>query len=237
LYPLPVNSGLKENPMKIRTLFIFLFAIILLETANSQNTDFGIWYGLNAEHSLNNKIEFDISVMLRTNNNATMSEQAFIEGGISYKISKHLAVAGSYRFTEKVEYTSERYPRHKLFADIKGTLPAGRFTFTSRLRLQYEKRTFLTDESDKKPIYHGRIRLKAVYKMPSFFINPYAYAESFSPLFQNTNRLIDKSRYAAGFEIRIAAKHSLETEYIFQSDYNALTSYMNIIAINYIIKF
>jgi len=223
--------------MKIRTFFIFLFAFILQQTIKGQNSDFGIWYGINAEHSLSKKIEFDISAMLRTNNNASMFEQFFLEGGVSYKFNKHLTISGAYRFTEKVEYTSVRYPRHKLFADVKGSLPAGNFTFSSRLRLQYEKKTFITEEADKVPAYQGRIKLKAVYKIPAFFVNPYLYVESFSPLFQSSDRVIDKCRFSAGFEVRIAAKHSFETEYIYQLDNNSQKSYMNILSLNYNIKF
>jgi hypothetical protein len=223
--------------MKIRRLSICIFVFVLSQLVYSQSDDFGIWYGLNAEFSLNKKLDINVSTMIRTFNNASKMEQAFLEGGVSYKFNKYLSMACSYRVTDNLEDDSEYHIRHKWFADVKGSLPLENFTFSARFRFQVQTKTFYEDEEDKIPDYHGRIRLKVIYKIPQFPVNPYLCIESFSPLFENSDRVIDKNRFTSGFEYKIAKKHSIDAEYIFERDFLPHLSDMHIISINYTIKF
>jgi hypothetical protein len=223
--------------MKRRTLISFLFAFILMQTGYCQDDDFGLWYGLNAEYQINKKIEIDLSAILRTYNKASKIDQAFLEGGISYKFNKYLSVGGSYRYSDKNEGSAGFYARHKLFADIKGTLPKGNFSLSLRLRYQYQKRTLIERLSDEIPDYHGRIKLKAAYNIPAFPLNPYLYVETFSRLFAESDHFIDKDRFAAGIECKITRKQSIEAEYIFQRDFEPHLSDINVVSINYNIKF
>ena len=223
--------------MKIRGLAVCLFIFFIPKTGYSQSTDFGIWYGANGEYSLNKKIDIDVSAMIRTFDNASKIDQAFLEGGLSYKFNKYLSSAVSYRITENLEDNTEYHIRHKWFADIKCTLPLKNFSFSARLRFQIQKKTFYENPGDKIPDYHSRFKLKGIYKIPKFPVNPYLSIESFSAMFENSERLIDKNRFTLGFEYKIAKKHSVEAEYIYQRDYLPHISDINIISINYNIRF
>jgi len=213
-----------------------LLAIFLPISAIAQKKDFGIWYGVSAEKKLTDKIDIDLSTCIRTFENASKIEEAFLEAGLAYSFNKHLAIAGSYRLTENIEDNNSYYFRHKWLLDIKGNLPVSDFNFSCRLRFQTRIKTFIKDENDKFPDYTGRIKLKALYKTPSFPVNPYIYAESFCPMFSDNIRTIRKNRFAAGIEFSIAKRHSIEAEYIFQRDYLPHISDINIVSINYIIK-
>ena len=79
-------------------------------------------------------------------------------------------------------------------------------------------KTYIEDAADDKAEYDGRLKLKGVYKIPDFPVNPYLSFETFSPVFRNEGRLIDKSRSTVGFEYKITKKHIVETEYIYQRD-------------------
>lgn len=223
--------------MMIRTLTVCLFIFFISVPGYSQSADFGIWYGLNGDYSLNKKIDIDLSAMIRTFDNASKIDQAFFEGGLSYKFNKYLSVSGSYRITDNREDNSEYHLRHKWFADIKGSLPLGHFEFSTRFRFQVVKKTFYENAGDKIPDYHSRIRLKGVYKIPEFPVNPYISIESFSAMFENSDRLIDKNRFTLGFEYKISKKHSVETAYIYQRDYLPHIKNINIISVNYNISF
>jgi hypothetical protein len=223
--------------MKIRLSIITLFLLIITEIGFSQTKDFGIWYGLNGEFSVSKKLEIDVSGSLRTFEKAAKVEETFIEGGVSYKFNKYLSALVSYRFTEQVEDSYGFYPRHKLFAGIKATLPAGHFNFSSRLLMQYQQKTFIKKQSGDGPDYHGRLKLKANYKIPSFPVNPYLYYELFSPMFGNSSRFIDKERISAGFELRITNSQAVELEYVFQRDFVPKLADENIISLNYNFKF
>jgi hypothetical protein len=222
--------------MKFKNFFIFIFIFICPQLSYSQSDDFGIWYGVNAEYSLNKKLDISISTMIRTFNNASKIEQGFLEGGVSYKFNKYLSAAGSYRISDNLEDDSEFHIRHKWFADVKGALPLKNFSFSARIRFQVQAKTYFKNEADRIPGYTGRIKVKAIYKIPDFPVNPYLSIEYFCPMFENADRLNGKSRYALGFDYKISKKHSVSAEYIFQRDYLPHISDINIIALSYNFK-
>jgi hypothetical protein len=216
---------------------LILFFVFLPLAAIGQDKDFGIWYGVSAEHKLTDKIEIDLSTNIRTFNNAGKIEQVFIEGGLAYNFNKYIGIAGSYRLTKNLEGNNSYYFRHKWFLDLKGNLPLGNFNFSGRVRFQTGIKTYIADENDKFPYYTGRIKIKALYKTPSFPVNPYIYIESFFPLFSDKTRTIEKNRFSTGIEYSIAKKHSVELGYIFQRDYLPSPSDIHLISISYNFKF
>jgi hypothetical protein len=217
-----------------------LILLILLGTSAisfSQDDDFGIWYGISAEHKLIKKLEVDISADVRTFKNASKINEAFLETGLTYKFNKYLAAGGSYRFTEFLDKDDSYHPRHKWFVDLKGTLPLGDLTLSARFRFQERYKTYFLDENDKVPDSHGRYRLKAFYNIPSFPVNPYIASEIFCPMFTETTRRVDKDRFMFGLQYNISKKHSLELEYMFQRDFLPHISDINIVSINYDLSF
>jgi len=222
--------------MMIRKRYILIVLYFLSMAAFGQKKDFGIWYGVSAEHKLTKKLEIALLTNIRTFNNASKIDEAFIEGGFSYSITKHIAIAGSYRLTDKIENNNSYYYQHKIFLDLKGNIPAGKFSFTGRLMFQTRTKTYIEDNNDNHPDYTGRIKIKAVYKTPVFPINPYIYIETFCPMFSEKTRTIEKNRFAGGLQFSIAKHHSAEIEYIFQRDYLPHLSDINIISVNYIVK-
>jgi hypothetical protein len=223
--------------MTIKKSYVLIACFLLTQVTFSQKDDFGIWYGISAEHKLTKKLEIDFSANLRTFSNAGKIEESFIEGGISYNLNKIITLSGAYRLTDKIEKNNSYYFRHKVLVDIKGNLPAGNFSFSCRMRFQTGLKMYIEDKSDEYPYYTGRIKIKATYKTPTFPLDPYIYAESFFPMFSDESGNLGKSRYSTGVELSISKKHSVEAEYIFQRDYLPQISDINIISINYNIKF
>ncbi len=223
--------------MMIRKLFVILLSFFIPLVASSQKKDFGIWYGISVEHKLSKKLEINLSTDIRTFNNATKIEEGFLEGGVGYSIRKYLTIAASYRLNKNLEDNNRYFFQHKLFFDVKGILPVGNFSFSSRFRFQTRMKTYIKDNNDNYPDYTGIIKLKAIYKTPTFPIDPYVYIETFMPMFSEKSGTVGKNRLAAGMELRITKRHSIETEYIFQRDYQPHLSDINIISVNYKIKF
>jgi hypothetical protein len=225
--------------MRMMTKKTYLLILLLCATITSfaQDRDFGIWYRISGELKIINKLELDLSASLRTLNNASKIEEIFFNIGLTYKFNKFLSAAVSYRFTEFMEDDDSFHPRHKWFADLKGTLPLGDFDISARFRFQQRYKTYFEDENDKESRELVRIKLKTLYDVPSFPVNPYISAELFFPLFREATRNIEKNRFMAGFEYNISKKHTIEAEYIFQRDYFPKLSDMNIISVGYNIKF
>lgn len=223
--------------MMTRKIYIILFLFFFACSANAQDPDFGIWYGVSAGHKMSKKIELDLSGNVRTFSNASKIEEVFIEGGLTYNLNKFLSASGSYRLTKKIEDNNSYYFRHKYFADIKGNFPLKNFSFSCRLRYQVESKTYIQDDNDNVPGYTGRVKLKVVYKTPTFPLNPYAYLESFCPMFSKHSGSIGKNRYSAGVDVKVTKMQSVQVEYIFQRDYQPHLSDINVISVNYSVKF
>jgi len=223
--------------MMIRKLLICFSIFIISQFAYCQNDDFGIWYGLNAEYSINKKWEVDLSPMVRTFMNASTIEQAFLEGGVTYKFNKHFSAALAYRLTENRESNSEYHIRHKYFADLKGSEDLWLFSFTGRFRFQRQDKTFFDSKNDKIPDYYGRFKIKSKFRTPSFPVNPYVYIETFCRMFEETKKRFDKNRFSIGFEYKISKKQSAEAEYIFERDFLPHLLDTNIVSLNYNINF
>jgi hypothetical protein len=217
-------------------LFIFLL-LLAAGTVYSQDNDFGLWYEVNAEKSITKKFDLDGTFMVRTFDNASTLDQLFFEIGASYSLNKYVGFAGSYRIGNYLEDDDYYHIRHKWFADIKGSLPMRHFVLSARLRLQLMAKTYVEDESDDITEYDGRFKLKGVYKIPDFPVNPYMSFETFSSLFRNEGNLIDKSRSTIGFEYKITKKHFVDAEYIYQRDEYPHLSILHIISLSYTFKF
>lgn len=223
--------------MMTRRWLATLILIFLALEAYSQDKDFGIWYGISAEHKLKKKLEIDLSGSVRTFNNASQIDEAFIEGGLTYSLNKRLGIGASYRLTKSIEENNSYYFRHKIMVDFKGNVPAGNISLSGRLRFQTGYKTFITEENDLHPYYTGRIKLKVTYKTPGFPLDPYLFIESFCPMFSDKTKTIEKNRFSAGAELSIAKHHSVDVEYIFQRDYLPHISDISILSVNYNIKF
>jgi len=223
--------------MMIRKTLVILLFLAVPGSLYCQESDFGLWYELNAEKSFSKKFEINGTFMVRTFENASFIDQAYIEFGASYNLNKYVGFAASYRIGNYLEDDDMYHFRHKLLADIKGSLPVSNFVFSARLRLQIMAKTYIEDAGDDITIYDGRLKLKGVYKIPDFPVNPYLSFETFSPVFRNEGRLIDKSRSTIGVEYKITKKHLVEIGYIYQRDTYPHLSIMHIISLNYIFKF
>ncbi len=223
--------------MTIKRSFLTLFLSSFVLISFSQEKDFGIWCGINTEYDIFKKLELDVSAMLRTFNQASEIEQVFIEGGLTYKVTKYLSVAGAYRFSKTIEEDVQYYRRHKWFADVKGSFDLSDISSYVRFRFQEQRRTYYEDEEDKLPRYHCRIKFKSTYKTPSFPVNPYLEFESFLPVFSDKERVIGKNRFSAGIEYKFNKTHAIELEYMYECDYIPRKVYTSIICLEYNLKF
>ena len=223
--------------MKIKRLLFSLLFLAIWGLLYSQESDFGLWYEVKAEKSLNKKFDLGASAVVRTFRDGSKIEQAYLEAGAAYNLNKYLGFAASYRIGNYAENDDLYHIRHKWFGDIKGSFPVKRFQFSARLRLQIIDKVYTENPSDNKADYDGRLKLKGIYKIPKFPLDPYASFETFTPVFRSSDRLIDKSRTTVGLEYKINKKNFINTEYIYERDNSPDLSVMHIISLSYTFKF
>ena len=216
---------------------LLCFLLICTASITFSQDDFGIWYSVTAEKKLVKNLDLDLDANVRTYNNASRIDEAFIDIGLTYKFNKYLSAAASYRFTEFRENDDLFHPRHKWFADLKGRLPLGDFDISARFRFQQRYKTYFEDENDRESKEVGRIKVKSLYNIPSFPVNPYIAAELFFPMFAETERIVEKNRLMAGVEYNVSKKHSFGLEYMHQRDYLPHISDINIVSVGYNLKF
>jgi hypothetical protein len=232
----PVKSPMMMMMMMNRTLLI-LCLLHFGGTAFSQEKDFGMWFEVDAEHQLIKNLDLKLAGSLRTFENSSKIDESLVEGGLQYKFSKCISISASYRLTSKMENDSQYYYRHKLFFDADASYPVGNLKLSARFRLQRVSLTYIEEEEDLTAGYVGRIKLKAEYDIPSFPLTPYVYFEAFNPLFENSGLDIYRNRISAGTELKINNWSKVEAGYIFQRDYKSQFHDINIISLNYKIKF
>lgn len=219
-----------------RLLFLILFLSASVK-AFSQKSDFGVWYNISIKHELTKKLNIELSPVLRTYKNASKIEEVFLEGELSYDLTKFISLAGSYRIINNIEDDDNYHLRHKWYAGIKGSFDFWRIDFSGRARFERRYKTYFEDEDDKIPSSHLRFKASAVLKTPSFPLNPYISGELFFPVNKEPEDLIDKKRFAAGVEYKISKKHAIDLEYIYQSDYYPKLRYEHIISVKWEFKF
>jgi hypothetical protein len=223
--------------MNKKHLLLLLF-VSLAGIALAQGDDHGIWFGASVKHDITKKLDVELFGSVRTFKNVTKVDQSLMEGSAGYSFNKYLSVAGSYRFIYSLEDDDQFHYRHRVSLDVKGNLPAGRFSFSARARFQRTELTYIEEFGDATAKYYGRLRFKAAWDIPSFPLTPYVYYEPFVPMFTGAQFEIDRNRFAAGATLKISAKSSVETEFIFQRDFNKKSiSDIQILSINYSLKF
>jgi len=223
--------------MMIRKYLLLILFIFISATIFSQDKDFGLWAGFDARHRLIKNLDIEGSAWIRSGNNASQIEKSYIEGGLRYKFNKFYSVAGYYRVEGSLEDDSDYYLRHKLFFDLKIANSSGNFNFSGRFRFQRGTKNYIEDEEDLLAKYYWRFKFKTEYDIPSFPLSPYAYFETFSPLFAGSGFSVDKERFSAGADLKINTKNSISIEYIYQKYLIRDMSVNNIISINYKIIF
>jgi len=98
-------------------------------------------------------------------------------------------------------------------------------------------RTYVEDEDDARTFSTLRLKLKVDYNINNFPVDPYLGFESFTKIAVDSENIIDKSRFLAGFEYKISKKHSLELEYMLDRDMTPDLSYTHLISATYNLTF
>ena len=219
-----------------RSFPLFLILFLISFSANSQTKDFGIWYSAGGSMALTRSIDFKMEGDIRTFQNASKIDEGFGEAGLSLQVFKFLSVAGSYRLTSKFEDDGNYYLRHKFFLDIKGKANLGRFGFSCRLMDEHQVKTYIKHTDDEFPDDFFRLKLEANYNIAKSKIEPVIYYESWSKLFEGTEKTIEKYRLSAGATYKINKKNKIGISYIFQRDYLPHLKDINIISLSYDFK-
>ncbi len=227
----------KKMMMMNRKYSLVLFLLISSSVSVFSQDDFGIWLGADLSHRIYRNLSAEISGSLRTNENTSVVDQYFAEGGLSYKFNKYLSIGSSYRLINKIEDNTDYYFRHKYFLSAKAEIPLGRFDLSARLQYQRTVKTYIENDNDLAPQNILRLRAKAECDLQSSPLKPYMYFEPFLSLNEGNSTGFVKARYSAGTAIKISSKSRIEAGYIFENVTEKGSTDSHFISLKYIFKF
>ncbi len=213
-----------------------ILAVLPTGVSLCQEKDFGLWAEIKPEFSISKRFDADISLCVRTFENAGKVEQYYAEASLTYKLNKVFDASIGYRMIGNLESDSEYHLRQKLMADLKAGVSAGDLSLSARLRLQNTLRSWVNDPEDLLSRYYTRLKLRALYDIPACKVNPFTSFETFSPL-SGEGFEISKFRFAAGAEINLPGKTSFDLEWIYEHDSTPDLLNTNIISVTYNLKF
>jgi hypothetical protein len=221
----------------MKRFLLALLVIILIQISGfSQTTDFGIWYAARGSLPITRYLDFNLEGDIRTFQDASKIDEGFGEAGLTMHIFRFLSVAASYRLTSKIEDDNNYYLRHKFFAYVKGKTDINRVGLSCMLKYERQVKTYIKNPDDEVPDNYGRVKLEAKYNIRNSKFEPVVYCETFSRIFEATEKPIEKYRLSAGTTYKFSNKHKVEISYIFERDFLPHLHDMNIISLSYDFK-
>lgn len=206
-----------------------LYGLILyIVPTDAQTSDFGVWTSLAAEKNFG-KFEVTAETELRTNNQCKQICRWSMGAEMSYRPVKPFTLGTGYQF---MRFFDDRFndfqPRHRVYLYLQGKYRAGDFTFTLRENLQRTTK----DESDRikqngeintyriNPDVVWRNRLKVIYDIPKFPVNPAFSVESFYQLNNPDGNAFEQLRYIFSLKYSPFKHHAFEAYGLFDKEMN-----------------
>jgi hypothetical protein len=231
--------------MEKRLIIMLMAATVAVTGAKAQSDDFGMWYEVNIEKKLTNRLDIDLSLENRSRDNHQETDRWSAGVGVSYKLTDWLKASAGYSFlydnVYKVNNSGKKNAdywgiRHRFNVSLTASKSFGNLSVSLRERWQYTYRPertvdrywTYTDEDDDRyegekadeHTYSGKANNKWRNRLQlkyklSKMVRPYVAGETYV-----AGSGMDKLRLSLGTEFRITKKHSLDVRYLFQKAYD-----------------
>ena len=178
-------------------------------------------------------LTFEAGVQLRLNNDLTSVDRIQTSLGANYEVNKYFDFGADYVLINGYESDVKSWdkPRHRVNANLRGTVKVGRVELSLRERLQTTFRTDSVNRYEKmNPELMLRSRLMAEYSIRHSSWSPYILFElnntlnapkvvaNYKEAALRTDNYISRYRVGVGAKFRITRSHRLDFYYYF--DYN-----------------
>jgi hypothetical protein len=202
-------------PMKFKT---FLCLFFLFSPGLSAQEGFELWTSLGMKGNWKH-IDYTSVLEIRNKDFAGQLKRASLQLEASYAIVKPLKIGASYQFINYYDADYDDYQLRQRFSVFaSGRSKMGNLSFNLREQLQYTTK----DDSDRlksdgtidnyaiSPEWLWRSKLKAIYNIPHFPVNPALSAETFFQLNNPEGNAFSKIRYTLSFDYHLSRHHQIE---------------------------
>ena len=232
---------MKSKGRILALISLFLTICPIAASAWDEPTSFGARFSADADYKIRRGLHAFVSEELRLGG-TNLFDRSYTEIGISYRMTDYLKASVSY--TAIAVYESEiteldkntrivRYWyawRHRLTADITGTIKAGQWRFSLRERLQGTYKVGeINNFQQPQTAWVLRSRLKASYKFRPVPLQPYVYLEpriifngakwssgAYGPGYEESEFIghndvyMNRLRGALGIEWKLSSSHTID---------------------------
>lgn len=219
--------------MRKQVLFFILSGLFTI-SISAQN-GLSTWYELGISKKIVKSLKIEFNPELRLLEGFRM-DTYILEGGLSYKLHKHLTLAGYYRYENKYDYKNStgaykgQKPSNRVAFDVKSGYDFNRFAVQFRIR--YTNSADFDPSTDNRASYF-RYRAKVDYDIKGSKFVPFASIELFHDLIIKE---IDKIRYTGGLSYPINKNNEISLFYRIQ-DLRIKNETVNILGLGYSLNF
>ena len=154
-----------------------LAAMSLASVAGAQGNSFSSSFSASADWKIVKGLHLEAGYELRTMDSWSGVERHMVNVGMSYKACKFLKVGADYDFIGHYNSASVFKPRHRIGAEVTGSVDAGNWRFSLRERLQFTHKAYAINRfQDVRNDLSLKSRVKVAYRGLKSW-EPYAYVE------------------------------------------------------------
>lgn len=154
-----------------------LAAMSLASVAGAQSNSFRSRFSASADWKIVKGLHLEAGYELRTMDSWSGVERHMVNVGMSYKVCKFLKVGADYDFIGHYNSASVFKPRHRVGAEVTGSVDAGNWRFSLRERLQFTHKAYAINRyQDVRNDLSLKSRVKVAYRGLNSW-EPYAYVE------------------------------------------------------------
>jgi hypothetical protein len=215
----------------MRTTFHFLIVLLLLLCVTSGRAqdffddDARFWLYLKLDKKLSKKLEAQLIVQDRFNNNIAEFSQLNVNPELSYKFNKHFKIQGGYVLGNKRKPEGFYLLRHQVYGGFIVRQQIGYFTIAYRQLVQAQTRASYNREKAMIPQYFDRNKLTLKYQL-SRRVEMYLAGELNIPLSPKYPLItISRMRYFSGLEFKLNKNSYLEGYFLYQRKYLGTKGY------------
>ena len=213
------------NSMSLKVLLLMMIGAVP-HFALSQVNDAGMWYALDLEKNLNQNMTANVGTEIRLNENISELGTFLTEAGISYRLSKQVAVSVGYRFTQKRRVDDSYSARHRFLVNLNLRHKIERIAIGARIRYQSQYSDVNSSEDGKIPDNYIRTKITAKADLNKRYA-PYLSYEAFIHVNRPEGALYDNYRLAAGIEYEFSKKSAIDVGYMIDREINVSDPWTN----------
>lgn len=217
----------------MKKIILFLGFNMLFHGLWAQMEDAQVWTSISLEKKLSPRFSFTLSPEVRFIENVNQLGASFVDGGLSYKLSKAIKLSAAYRISNKWDSNEGFERRNRFMTDLDLRYKIKPFILMNRLRYQSQyAESYFPEQRDQGPKNYLRERLMLKLDLDRR-ISPFLSGELFYHLnhpLENGVYNFDNLRTALGFNYEVNTWFTLGLSYLIQQEFNVVAPMRDYVA-------